>query len=185
MRSTSRANAGSPQRPASRGWSRRWRRTCWASSARARCAAGRITGPGSCATIDMAARWQHHINARVSGRQRRVAPARPRRMPRSPAAYHDGGSHRSCPRGASSPRHPAEGVRIGGWRHRHAGLRGRPGGRVRLHEWLPRHRQLDRHVRRHARTVARLGDPDGHGVQLHRRVRRDRGRHDHRERPRQ
>ena len=59
----------------------------------------------------------------------------------------------------------------------------RAGGRLRLHERLPRHRQLDRHVRRDAGPLARLGDPDGDRVQLHRRVRRDGGGDDDRQRP--
>ena len=61
-RSTSRANAGSPQGPASRGWSRRWRRTPLGIERQdpMRCRPDIDAVRASRATIDMAARWQRH-----------------------------------------------------------------------------------------------------------------------------
>ena len=185
IRSTSRANAGSPQRPASRGWSRRWRRTRWASSGRTRCDAGPIdrTGQPRDDRHERTMAAPHQRPCIGSSTSRNATPGRGQ-MGRSPAAYHDGGSHRSSPRGASSPDTQPEGsVSVDGVTAMLVFVVA-PGGRVRLHQRIPRHGQRDRHVRRDAGAVARPGDPHGDRVQLHRRVRRDGRRQDHRQRPR-
>ena len=180
IRSTSRANAGSPHGPASRGWSRsdaqdhegiQRQRPCVAPAPMPRAVAARreeILGrrdatdrrvraagspdrrrrdPGRRATIGMTSRWRPHINGRFSPRQRR--PSSRGTMTAAPAA--------PDPRRVECPRSSRGSPPICGWRHRHARLRRPAGGRVRLHQRVPRHRERDRHLGRDAGALARAG----------------------------
>ena len=144
------------------GRSARARRRGWRGSARAPRRPGRVrTAPGRSAPVD------DRVTRGMVAASRRCAPARPRRHAGSASIPH-----------ASRRTGIIEGVTF------MLLARRRPGDRLRLHQRLPRHRERDRHLRRHAGAPPAVRAAHGGRVQLHRRVRRDRGRQDDRRRPR-